>query len=111
MKKIKTILVTIKNNITFNKAILTIIALGIWCLVFQNSKIISISQEVKRVAVIGGEVEILGGVRVDNKVDVEVKNDVLDVNLQEINGRRDVFFNNPSRGDNHRYYRIPVITN
>lgn len=68
------------------KTILLAIAVGIWVLVLQNLGILTVTQDVKV---------------------VDVGNSV-DVNLQYINGRRDVFFNNPSRGDKDKYYRIPV---
>ena len=32
----------------------------------------------------------------------------VDANLSEINGHRNVFFNNPRRGDKDKYYVIPV---
>lgn len=44
-------------------------------------------------------------VKVSGNVDVD---NTIDVNLQEINGRSDVFFNNPKRGDDNKYYLIPV---
>ena len=69
------------------KAILLAIAVGIWVLVLQNLGILTATQDVS------------GTVDVGNSVDV---------NLQYINGRRDVFFNNPSRGDKDKYYLIPV---
>lgn len=43
----------------------------------------------------------------DDTVPVMVEGTV-DVNLQQINGRDDVFFNNPRRGENDKYYLIPV---
>ena len=45
----------------------------------------------------GGDIDadVSGSVSVDNAVDV---------NLQYINGQRNVFFNNPSRGDKDKYY-------
>lgn len=43
--------------------------------------------------------------KLDNGIPV---NGTVDVNLQEINGRSDVFFNNPKRGDDNKYYLIPV---
>lgn len=49
----------------------------------------------------GGDIDadVSGSVRVDNAVDV---------NLQYINGQRNVFFNNPRRGEKDKYYVIPV---
>jgi len=43
-----------------------------------------------------------------NKVKSKCCGIKVDVNLQEINGRSDVFFNNPKRGDDNKYYLIPV---
>ena len=77
------------------KGILVVIALGIWMLVLQNLGVIPVTQDVK----------------VKNMVDVSGRVDIgssVDVNLQYINGRSDVFFNNPSRGDKDKYYVIPV---
>lgn len=71
------------------KSILMAIAVGIWMLVLQNLGVIPVAQKVS------------GNVDIENTVDI---------NLQEINGRSDVFFNNPMRGDDDKYYRIPVTT-
>mgnify|MGYP002677500189 CR=1 FL=1 len=79
------------------KSILTAIAVGIWMLVLQNLGVIPVAQDVR----IKKTVKVSGNVDVDNTIDV---------NLQEINGRSDVFFNNPMRGDDDKYYRIPVTT-
>lgn len=48
-----------------------------------------------------------GSVSVDNIVDVSVDNTV-DVNLEAINGYSNVFYNNPRRGEEDKYYLIPV---
>ena len=77
------------------KGILIIIALGIWMLVLQNFGIIPVTQDVHVDNVVG----ISGNIGINNPVDV---------NLQYINGRSDVFFNNPRRGDKDKYYLIPV---
>lgn len=70
------------------------IGVGIWIIVLQNLGIIPITQNVKLVDVeTGTSIGIRGSV---------------DANLQYINGRSDVFFNNPSRGENDKYYVIPV---
>ena len=79
------------------KSILVIIAIGIWMLVLQNLGVIPVAQDVR----VKKTVKVSGNVDVDNTVDI---------NLQEINGRNDVFFNNPMRGDDDKYYRIPVTT-
>lgn len=73
------------------KTILMSIAVGIWVLVLQNIGLIPINQDV----------------RVTNTVETKVNNAV-DVNLQYINGHSNVFFNNPSRGQDDKYYVIPV---
>ena len=89
------------------KAILVIIALGIWALVLQNAGII---YKEKNVYVSGGSIDNINStvdVKVDNTVDVNVYNTV-DVNIEAINGHRDVFFNNPRRGDRNKYYVLPV---
>lgn len=77
------------------KTILVAIAVGIWMLVLQNLGVIPVAQDVR----IKKTVKVSGNVDVDNTIDV---------NLQEINGRSDVFFNNPKRGDDNKYYLIPV---
>lgn len=79
------------------KSILFVIAIGIWMLVLQNLGIIPIAQDVR----------VKKAVKVSGKVDID---NTVDINLQEINGRSDVFFNNPMRGDDDKYYRIPVTT-
>lgn len=66
------------------KTILMAIAVGIWMLVLQNLGVIPVAQDVR----IKKTVKVSGNVDVDNTIDV---------NLQEINGRSDVFFNNPKR--------------
>ena len=70
---------------------------GIWMLVLQNLGVIPVAQDVR----VKKTVKVSGNVDVDNTVDI---------NLQEINGRNDVFFNNPMRGDDDKFYRIPVTT-
>lgn len=77
------------------KTILMAIAVGIWMVVLQNLGVIPVAQDVR----IKKTVKVSGNVDVDNTIDV---------NLQEINGRSDVFFNNPKRGDDNKYYLIPV---
>lgn len=92
------------------RTILVCIAGGIWMLVLQNLGIIPITQNVhikggnissiESNVGVSGNVEVRGSVNVDNTVEVD---------LQAINGYSDVFFNNPRRGDEDRYYRIPVV--
>lgn len=77
------------------KGILLVIAVGIWMLVLQNFGIFPSTQDVR----VKNTVDVSGAVDVGNSVDV---------NLQYINGRSDVFFNNPRRGDKDKYYLIPV---
>ena len=111
MKRVRIFLIAIKNCLFSTKAILIVIAFGIWGLVLQNLGVIPIATPTKRVVIEGGSVHIKGSVRINNEVDVNVRNNVLDINLQEINGQRNVFFNNPARGESYRYYRIPVTIN
>lgn len=70
--------------------------IGIWVLVFQNLGI----GKTKDVYVVGGEIEshVNGSVSIDNTVDV---------NLHEINGYRNCFYNSYAKHPND-YYRIPV---
>lgn len=83
-----------KQNLSL-KAILSFIAIGLWIIVLQNIGVIPITQNVH----VKNTVDVSGDIHVTNPVDV---------NLQEINGRSDVFFNNPKRGDKDKYYLIPV---
>lgn len=75
---------------------IVLICIGVWILVFQNIG----TKGAKDVYVVGGEVEadVSGNVSVDNTVDV---------NLYEINGYRNCFYNNYREHPND-YYRIPV---
>ena len=89
---------TYEHKKTFNlsfKGILIVIAVGIWMLVLQNFVFFTTVRDVK----VKNTVDVSGAVDVGNSVDV---------NLQYINGRSDVFFNNPRRGEEEKYYRIPV---
>ncbi len=69
------------------KLILSVIALGIWIIVLQNTGIIPITQRVKVINEIDANItnainaEISGSVSVDN---------VVDVNIHEINGYNQV---------------------
>ena len=96
---------TKSKNISL-KAILIAIGLGIWVIVLQNAGIIPTKQNVYVKggyidADIDGTVDVRGSVSVDNTVDI---------NIQEINGHRNVFFNNPRRGEKNKYYVLPVTT-
>ena len=75
---------------------IVIMCIGVWVLVFQNFG----TRGAKDVYVVGGEIEsqIKGNVSVDNTVDV---------NLHEINGYRNCFYNNYAKHPND-YYRIPI---
>jgi len=76
---------------------MVIAGIGIWIIVLQNFGFFG--EKSQKVYVTGGYIKVDGSVSVDNTIDV---------NLSEINGRSDVFFNNPRRGDHNKYYVIPV---
>lgn len=82
-----------------SKKILLIIACGVWAIVLQNAGVIPRVKE-QEVYVAGGSVDV------DNTVGVNVGNTV-DVNLEEINGKSNVFYD---FGGNANYVRIPVYT-
>jgi hypothetical protein len=93
---------TKSKNISL-KAILITIGIGIWILVLQNAGIIPTKQNVYVKggyidADINGTVDVRGSVSVDNTVDV---------NLDAINGKSNVFYD---FGGNGNYVRIPVMT-
>ena len=97
---------TKSKNISL-KAILIAIGLGIWVMVLQNAGVIPTKQNVYVKggyidADVNGTVDVRGSVDIDNTVDI---------NIEEINGQSDVFFNNPGRGHNDKYYRLPVTAN
>lgn len=85
----------------FSKVLLVTVAVGIWVLVLQNVGILPVSQqvEVANTVRVRGDVDVSGSVSVDNTVDM---------NIAEINGHRDVFFNNYSSEPN-KYYRLPIV--
>ena len=87
---------TKSKNISL-KAILIIMALGIWAIVLQNAGIIPTNQNVY---VKGGYVNA----DVNNTVDV---NGYLDVNIEAINGHSNAFYDH---NYNKVYDRIPVYT-
>lgn len=93
----------LKKVFTISNSISLFMGLGVWILVLQNLDVIPVSQKVRLdggyVSVVNGEVKVKGKVEVDNTVDI---------NIQEINGQQDVFFNNPDRGQKDKYYRLPV---
>ena len=88
-----------------SKLLLITATVGIWILVLQNFGIIPTSQNVRVTNKVGvtGEVNanVNGSVSVDNTVDV---------NLQEINGYSNCFYNNTTKHPKD-YYRIPVFNN
>lgn len=93
------------------KAILIVIAFGIWAIVLQNAGIISTNQNVRVVNTVDTYVnsgyidaDVSGSVDVDNTVDVS---GYLDVNLEAINGKSNAFYD---FGGNKNYVRIPVYT-
>lgn len=97
------------SNMTSTNYWIIIAAIGIWLIALQNFGVFG--KKLQKVYVVGGYIDanVTGYVDIENTVDVNVENTV-DVNLEYINGHSDVFFNNPRRGDNNKYYRIPVVT-
>jgi len=95
------------SNKTYNPVLIAI-ALGIWVLVLQNAGIIDSSKvvEVSNTVDVEGAVNIRGAVDVQGEVDANVDN-IVDVNIEEINGKGNVFYDN---GGNGNYHRIPVYT-
>ena len=85
------------------KAILGIIAIGIWAIVLQNAGVIPTKQNVY---VKGGyiDAEVSGSVNIKNTVDV---NGYMDVNIDAINGHSMFYDNSSNKG---KYFRIPVYT-
>ena len=89
------------------KAILSFIAVGVWVLVFVNMYDTFSTKEVSVIR-IKDDIQVYGTVDIDDvKSSVSIYGSV-DANLNRINGRSDVFFNNPRRGDTDKYYVIPV---
>ena len=86
------------------KGMIAVATVGIWILVLQNFGVIPVSQNVKVTNVIAVE----GRVRADVSGTVSVDNTV-DVNLSEINGYRNCFYNSDYKHPKD-YYRIPVFT-
>ena len=85
------------------KIALISIAVGIWVIVLQNAGVIPTSQNV----------EVTNGVHVYGTVDIDdIRSTVgvsgyVDVNLEAINGKSNVFYD---FGGNKEYIRIPVYT-
>lgn len=86
----------VKSKNILLKAILIVIAVGIWAIVLQNAGIIPTNQNVKVVNEVDAYVR--GSVDVDNTVDV---------NIDAINGYSRFYDNASNRG---KYFRIPVYT-
>lgn len=92
------------------KAILVVIGFGIWVIVLQNAgiipKVVGTENGIQTVYVTGGNInaDIDGIVRVRGSVDI---NNQVDVNLEAINGKSNVFYD---FGGNKNYVRIPVYT-
>jgi hypothetical protein len=93
------------------KTILVFIGVGVWIIVLQNARIIPSIPQKQYVYVKGGNIDadVSGTVDIDDvRGTVNVSGDV-DVDIMHINGQRNVFFNNPSRGEKDRYYVLPVV--
>jgi len=93
------------NKIPSN--LLLIIAIGVWLQVLQNSNF----SENKSVYISGGSVDIDNTVEVKGKVDVSGSVDVentVDINIEQINGHSDVFYNNYYK-DPNKYYILPIV--
>ena len=85
------------------KAILIVIAVGIWAIVLQNAGVIPTSQNVY---VDGGYIRVSGDVDADVSGSVSIDNEV-DVNISSVNGHGNAFYG-PSRNGN--YDAIHVYT-
>ena len=79
------------------KALLIVIAIGIWAIVLQNAGVIPTSQKVQGVNSVGidGYVNVRGSVSIDNMVDI---------NIRSINGFKNAFYQDRD-GD---YMVLPV---
>jgi hypothetical protein len=77
------------------RTILLIIAAGIWVNIIQTAGLIPSIQKVRVINTVDAHVD--GSVSVDNTVDI---------NIQEINGQQDVFYNDGL--NSKKYYRLPV---
>ncbi|MGN1214068.1 MAG: hypothetical protein ACI4TR_04155 [Bacteroidaceae bacterium] len=93
-----------KDLFTIRGAI-SLTAIGIWIIVLQNFGIIPVNHDTQGVYVLNtvdvrGDVDanVHGNVRVDNTVDI---------NLKEINGYQNCFYNHYKRHPKD-YYRIPI---
>lgn len=86
-----------QKDIKFFKITLIVIAAGIWINLLLNFGLVETTQKVR----------VINGISVDGTVDVENVDNVIDVNIQEINGRNDVFYD---FGGNGKHVRLPVMT-
>ena len=91
---------------------LILTAIGVWVIALQNFGVFSNNKGSQSVYVVGGDIDarVRGSVDVDNTIEVRGSvgiEDMVDVNLQAINGYRNCFYNNYSRHPKD-YYRIPV---
>ncbi len=83
----------------FIKLILTLIAVGIWVLIFQNAGVIP-QVKPQRIAV-DSAMRVMGAVDVDNTVFIKGS---VDANIESINGYSK-FYKDPRTGE---YYVLPV---
>jgi len=92
----------LKANRT-DRILLVAVAIGVWVLVAQNLGLLpspgpaAIPVEVVNRVGVSGSVDVSGSVSVDNTVDI---------NIEEINGHDDVFFNDGF--GTTKYYRLPI---
>jgi hypothetical protein len=91
---------TKSKNISL-KAILIIIAVGIWITVFQNAGIIPTEQRVKVTNTIDANASVTGEVEIENTVDV---------NIEAINGYNTVTTGNGTHSVFPYGYMLPVDT-
>lgn len=90
-----------------SKLLMIILALGVWTIAYQNSNF----SEDRYVYITGGSVDVDNTVSVEGEVEVEGSvhvNNTVDINIKEINGHREVFYNNYRR-DPNKYYRLPIV--
>lgn len=91
---------TKSKNISL-KAILIIIAVGIWITVFQNAGIIPTEQRVRVTNTVDANANVIGEVEIENTVDV---------NIEEINGYNTVTTGNGTHSVFPYGYMLPVDT-
>lgn len=91
---------TIQKNISL-KAILVIIAIGIWAVVLQNSGVIPTTQRVRVTNTVDANAHVTGEVEIENTVDV---------NIEAINGYNTVTTGNGTHSVFPYGYMLPVDT-